>query len=163
MLIHWTTMDTASGPVAVGASERGVCAALFLDGDDPESRMRDEFPGAVLQRDDTLGDMADEVREALQSGDADAVPLDPIGTEFQRSVWDELRRIPTGETRSYAEVARSLGRPSAVRAVANACGQNHIAVLIPCHRVVRSDGTLGGYRSGLDRKRSLLDAEARAG
>jgi O-6-methylguanine DNA methyltransferase len=87
------------------------------------------------------------------------LPVDVNGTPFQLRVWQELRAIPYGETRTYSEVARSLGQPSAARAVARACATNRVALLIPCHRVVREDGSLGGYRWGLDRKRALLDAE----
>ena len=87
------------------------------------------------------------------------LPIDVAGTAFQEAVWRELRKIPPGETRSYAEIAAAIGQPNAVRAVGTANGDNHVAVLIPCHRVIRSDGTLGGYAGGLDRKRKLLDAE----
>ena len=87
------------------------------------------------------------------------LPIDVAGTAFQEAVWRELRKIPLGETRSYAEIAAAIGQPKAVRAVGTANGDNHVAVLIPCHRVIRSDGTLGGYAGGLDRKRHLLAAE----
>jgi AraC family transcriptional regulator of adaptative response/methylated-DNA-[protein]-cysteine methyltransferase len=87
------------------------------------------------------------------------LPIDVAGTAFQEAVWRELRKIPLGETRSYAQIAAAIGQPNAVRAVGTANGDNHVAVLIPCHRVIRSDGTLGGYAGGLDRKRKLLDAE----
>jgi AraC family transcriptional regulator of adaptative response/methylated-DNA-[protein]-cysteine methyltransferase len=91
----------------------------------------------------------------------EALPLDIRATAFQRAVWEELRRVPAGETVTYAELARRIGRPSAVRAVASAVASNHLAVLIPCHRVVRSDGAIGGYRWGVERKRRLLAAESR--
>ena len=87
------------------------------------------------------------------------LPIDVAGTAFQEAVWRELRRIPPGETRSYAEIAAAIGQPKAVRAVGSANGDNHVAVLIPCHRVIRSDGSLGGYAGGLERKRKLLAAE----
>jgi AraC family transcriptional regulator of adaptative response/methylated-DNA-[protein]-cysteine methyltransferase len=90
------------------------------------------------------------------------LPHDVAGTAFQEAVWSELRKIPPGETRSYAEIAAAVGNPKAVRAVGSANGDNHVAVLIPCHRVVRSDGSLGGYAGGLDRKRKLLEAEGAA-
>jgi AraC family transcriptional regulator of adaptative response/methylated-DNA-[protein]-cysteine methyltransferase len=98
------------------------------------------------------------VRAALEGAGAPPA-LDPQGTGFQRAVWDELARIPRGATRSYADVARAVGRPDAVRAVAGACAANNIAVLVPCHRVLRADGALGGYRWGVSRKRALLAAE----
>ena len=95
----------------------------------------------------------------VEDGSEPSVPLDPIGTEFQMRVWNALRRIPRGETRSYADIARAIGSPDAVRAVGAACGANPIALFIPCHRVVRSNGALGGYRWGLDLKRALLKRE----
>ena len=93
---------------------------------------------------------------------APELPIDVAGTAFQEAVWRELRKIPVGETRSYAEIAAAIGQPKAVRAVGTANGDNHVAVLIPCHRVIRSDGSLGGYAGGLDRKRKLLAAEGHA-
>jgi AraC family transcriptional regulator of adaptative response/methylated-DNA-[protein]-cysteine methyltransferase len=109
------------------------------------------------------GGMAELVEGALTAIDRPAaapeLPMDVAGTAFQEAVWRELRKIPVGETRSYAQIAAAVGKPGAVRATGSANGSNHVAVLIPCHRVVRSDGSLGGYAGGLDRKRKLLEAE----
>jgi len=103
------------------------------------------------------------VAQVERPGDSSAIPLDVQGTAFQEAVWRELRRIPAGETRSYAEIAAAVGKPGAVRAAGSANGANNVAVLIPCHRVIRSDGTLGGYAYGLDIKRELLRREASGG
>jgi AraC family transcriptional regulator of adaptative response/methylated-DNA-[protein]-cysteine methyltransferase len=123
--------------------------------------LRRIFPNATLVEDD--GSMAELVQGALIAVErplaAPELPIDVAGTAFQEAVWRELRKIPPGETRSYAEIAAAIGQPKAVRAVGTANGDNHVAVLIPCHRVIRSDGSLGGYAGGLDRKRKLLNAE----
>jgi len=112
------------------------------------------------------GGMAELVEGALTAIErpsaAPDLPIDVAGTAFQEAVWRELRKIPLGETRSYAQIAAAVGKPGAVRAAGSANGSNHVAVLIPCHRVVRSDGSLGGYAGGLDRKRKLLEAEGHA-
>lgn len=150
------------GAVLVAATEAGVCAILL--GDDPDALVRDlqdRFPNAEL----TGGDAAFEAWMARVIGLVEApgrgfdLPLDIGGTAFQQRVWAALRKIPVGSTASYAEIARAIGAPSAMRAVALACGANHLAVAIPCHRVVRSDGSLSGYRWGVERKRDLLARE----
>ncbi|PGH56541.1 bifunctional DNA-binding transcriptional regulator/O6-methylguanine-DNA methyltransferase Ada [Azospirillum palustre] len=150
------------GSILVAATERGVCAILL--GDDPELLLRDlqdRFPRAEL----IGGDPAFEATVAQVVGFVEtpgtglALPLDIGGTAFQQRVWQALRAIPAGSTASYAEVATAIGEPAAVRAVARACGANPLAVAIPCHRVVRSDGALSGYRWGVERKRDLLDRE----
>jgi AraC family transcriptional regulator of adaptative response/methylated-DNA-[protein]-cysteine methyltransferase len=150
------------GSILVAATERGVCAILL--GDDPDLLLRDlqdRFPKAEL----IGGDAAFEATVAQVVGFVEApgtgldLPLDIGGTAFQQRVWQALRAIPAGRTASYAEVADAIGEPAAVRAVARACGANPIAVAIPCHRVVRSDGGLSGYRWGVERKRDLLDRE----
>ena len=152
------------GAILVARSERGV-AAISL-GDDPEALVRelqDRFPRARL----IGGDAAFERLVAEVVGFVEAprigldLPLDVRGTAFQQRVWQALREIPAGETASYAEVARRIGAPQSVRAVAQACGANPLAVAIPCHRVVRSDGALSGYRWGVERKRALLEREVR--
>ena len=159
--IRFTTVDTALGAVIVAATERGVCFVAL--GDDPgalESELRREYPAAQVTRDDDeLRSWAGAVVARLAGDEADRLPLDVPGTEFQWRVWEALQRIPRGETRTYAEVARELGQPSAARAVARACATNQVSLVIPCHRVVRGDGGLGGYRWGVDRKRELLAAE----
>lgn len=153
------------GAILVARSERGICAILI--GDDPDALARDlqdRFPAARL-----IGGDADFERwVALVIGFVEAprlgldLPLDVRGTAFQQRVWQALQAIPPGQTTSYAELARRIGAPTAVRAVAQACASNALAVAIPCHRVVRSDGGLSGYRWGVERKRTLLEREAQA-
>ena len=153
------------GAILVAASARGICAILL--GDDPDALARDlqdRFPKATLIGADagfeaTVAQVVGLV-EAPQLGHA--LPLDVRGTAFQQRVWQALRAIPAGETVSYAEVAQRIGAPTSMRAVAQACSANALAVAIPCHRVVRSDGALSGYRWGVERKRSLLEREAKA-
>ena len=162
MTIRYTAAETTAGRIVVGATERGVCCVLFVDpAEDEGTVLRAEFPAAEVIRDDrALCDEADRVRRMIDTGDARGdIPLDLVGTPFQRRVWAELRAIAPGETATYAEVARRIGEPTATRAVANACAGNHAAVVVPCHRVVRTDGGLGGYRWGIERKRSLLATE----
>jgi AraC family transcriptional regulator of adaptative response/methylated-DNA-[protein]-cysteine methyltransferase len=131
------------------------------DAEPLESALRREYPAAVLERDDNeLRDYTKNVVERL-SGSSNQVglPLDVAGSAFQWQVWEALRRIPVGETRSYQAIAQELGRPTAARAVARACASNRLALVIPCHRAVRESGELGGYRWGVDRKRQLLEQE----
>jgi AraC family transcriptional regulator of adaptative response/methylated-DNA-[protein]-cysteine methyltransferase len=116
----------------------------------------------VESGDGILREYAEQIVSQIRGGDPRSLPLDITGTDFQRQVWDALRRIPLGQTRSYQAIAAELGRPSAVRAVAQACAQNRLAVVIPCHRVIRQSGELGGYRWGLERKQRLLDRERSA-
>ena len=164
--IRWSLVDTALGQALVAVTERGVCAVLL--GDDPDAllaELRSEFPRATLLRvdagrDDFLAPRVRAVADALARGQG-SVPVELVGTAFQQRVWEALMRIPAGQTRSYAELAASLGMPRAARAVARACAGNRVAVLVPCHRVIRGDGSLGGYRWGLPRKQALLDAETR--
>ena len=165
MRIAYTTARSRFGRVLVGVTGRGVCAVLL--GDDDESlvdALRADFPRAELAA--GTGDhqaWVDDVVRHVSAGEAPlTVPLDVQGTDFQQQVWRALREIPAGETRSYAEVAAVLGRPGAARAVATACANNHLAVVIPCHRVVRGDGALSGYKWGVPRKRALIDAERSA-
>lgn len=159
--IQFTTILTELGKVVIAATEVGVCSVQFLDGRSPKAVLRDEFPLAELNESaERLGSAADSIR-AIASGHSSraSIPLDLQGTVFQQQVWQKLRSIPAGETKSYAEVARSLGRPEATRAVARACATNKVALLVPCHRVVRGDGDLAGYRWGVRRKQALLSAE----
>jgi AraC family transcriptional regulator of adaptative response/methylated-DNA-[protein]-cysteine methyltransferase len=150
------------GSILVARSDRGVCAILI--GDDPDALVRDlqdRFPWANL----IGGDAEFEALVAKVVGFVEApalgldLPLDIRGTAFQRRVWQALQAIPAGATASYADIARTIGLPKAVRAVARACAANALAVAIPCHRVVRTDGTLSGYRWGVERKRALLERE----
>ena len=160
--IRFAVAQSSLGAVLVAASDTGLCAITL--GDDPEALVRDlqdRFPKAVLRG----GDPAFEQQVAQVVGLVEnpsaghALPLDIRGTAFQQRVWQALRQIPPGETRSYTQVARQVGAPTAVRAVAAACAANALAVAVPCHRVVRSDGALSGYRWGIERKRQLLDRE----
>ncbi len=156
--IRWTVAASALGPLLVAATAKGICRLTFEDDD---RSLRRIFPNATLVRDD--GSMSEWVQGALTAVErplaAPELPLDVAGTAFQEAVWRELRKIPPGETRSYAQIAAAVGKPGAVRAAGSANGANHVAVLIPCHRVVRSDGSLGGYAGGVERKRRLLEAE----
>ncbi len=159
--IRFTTVPTALGAVLVAATDRGLCSVTL--GDDPaalEAALRREYPAARIEpADEELRDWAGAVVARLAGDEAERLPLDVRGTPFQWRVWEALQRIPAGTTRSYAEIARELGQPSAARAVARACASNRLAVVIPCHRVVREDGGLGGYRWGMERKRELLERE----
>jgi AraC family transcriptional regulator of adaptative response/methylated-DNA-[protein]-cysteine methyltransferase len=160
LTVRYTIVPSSLGPVLVGATERGVCAVLLDEADALVADLEREFPHAGLVRDDAaLHERAASVVAAVAGQPMRALPLDLRGTDFQRRVWAALQDVPPGTTVSYRDVAASIGRPTAVRAVASACGDNHVAVLVPCHRVVRSDGGIGGYKWGLDRKRALLEAE----
>ena len=161
LTIHYTTVETKLGEVVVASTGKGICCVQFLDGSKPEVALGSEFPRAMLIREDHPAKEVAEVIRSLASGNPVRIslPVDLRGTLFQQQVWQELRRIPAGATRSYALVAESLGRPTATRAVARACATNHVAMLVPCHRVIRSDGNDSGYRWGTDRKRALLESE----
>lgn len=156
--IRWTVVDTVLGPMLVATTPKGICRLTF---DEDDGALRRNFPNATLVADD--GSMAGLIEGVLTAIDrpqaAQELPIDVRGTAFQEAVWQELRKIPLGETRSYSDIACAIGDPKATRAVGTANGSNPIAVLVPCHRVIRSDGTLGGYAGGLDRKRKLLKAE----
>jgi AraC family transcriptional regulator of adaptative response/methylated-DNA-[protein]-cysteine methyltransferase len=150
------------GRLLIAASAYGICyVALGDNAGALERGLLDEFPEASPA--DAASPMADWSAEItrllLGAAPTMTLPLDPLGTAFQKRVWAELRRIPRGRTRSYRDIAERIGQPSAVRAVAQACASNPVAVLIPCHRVVRSTGALGGYRWGAERKQALLNAE----
>jgi AraC family transcriptional regulator of adaptative response/methylated-DNA-[protein]-cysteine methyltransferase len=161
-LIRYTSVETPVGIVLAASTDRGVCSIRI--GRDEEVLTQDlhkEFPGALIERDDEgLSDVALILAGAIH-GDADAgaLPLDLAGTAFQIRVWEALRTIPAGETRTYSDVANQIGSPRAVRAVASACAANSVALAVPCHRVIRRDGSLGGYRWGLPVKEALLLAE----
>lgn len=158
-VVHWAVLPTSLGDMLVAATEKGVCCLAFDEGE-PELRAR--FPRAelVAAGDDFRALFAQVVEAVEQPGPGSAaIPLDVKGTAFQQRVWEELRRIPSGETRSYGELAAALGNPKASRAVGGANGANNVAVLIPCHRVIAADGTLGGYAYGLAIKAELLRRE----
>ena len=164
MEVRYTVADSALGKVLVAATERGLCAVHFGDTDEALlASLRVEYPAAQVARDDA--GMSEWVRPILCQIEErkpyldSRVPLDVEGTPFQEQVWSAIRGIPYGSTRSYAQVAEAIGSPRAVRAVAQACGANRVALVIPCHRVVREDGSLGGYKWGMERKRALLAGE----
>jgi AraC family transcriptional regulator, regulatory protein of adaptative response / methylated-DNA-[protein]-cysteine methyltransferase len=165
--IRWSLLDTALGTALVATTQRGVCMVeLGEDANALEAKLRDEFPLATLERvdagrDEFLAPRLRAVADAL-AGKQAQVDIDLIGTAFQKKVWDALMKIPRGETRSYAEVAAQLGAPRAARAVASACAHNRVAIVVPCHRVVRGDGSLGGYRWGLPLKERILRRERAA-
>lgn len=168
--IRYTTMACPLGRVLVAATERGLCAVNVGAGDAALLReLRDEFPHASVTRVDAGRDewlAAVVARIATQFGKRERTvrplpPLDVAATAFQWRVWNALTRIPAGETRSYGEIARAIGAPKAARAVGRACGSNRLALIVPCHRVVREDGTPGGWRWGAQRKQRLLESERR--
>ncbi|HVI05910.1 MAG TPA: methylated-DNA--[protein]-cysteine S-methyltransferase [Sphingomicrobium sp.] len=160
-LIRWTHFDSPLGKMLIAATSRGICRLTF---DDSEQSLKRLFPQATIVED--AGGLRELVEGALEAIEKPLVPpdlpIDVAGTAFQEAVWRELRKIPAGETRSYAQIAAAIGHPKAVRAVGSANGDNHVCVLIPCHRVIRSDGSLGGYGGGIERKKKLLAAEGSA-
>jgi AraC family transcriptional regulator of adaptative response/methylated-DNA-[protein]-cysteine methyltransferase len=162
--IAYAYTEGPGGPMLVAATKLGVCAVYLGEGDDLVSKLLAEFPKAALQHDPAaMSAHLEAVRGALQAGGAvPSLALDARGTAFQRRVWEALRSIPRGQTRTYSQIAELIGQPGAARAVARACSSNPLALLVPCHRVVRADGGLGGYRWGVDLKRALLDAEGDA-
>ena len=162
MRIGYTIAGSPLGRLLVAATERGVCAVSLGDSDARlETALRAEYPEAEIHRDERgLGTWVGALTSYLEGVRPHlALPLDIQATAFQHRVWETLQAIPYGETRSYAEIARAIGRPTGARAVARACATNPVSLVIPCHRVVRGDGGLGGYRWGLERKRALLDRE----
>src|SRR2546422_2249144 len=163
MVIAFAAVPCPLGTLLVAATPRGICRVSLGHGaPELEAELRGEFPGAEIQRD--RGDLGRWVAAILRYLDGREphldLPLDIRATAFQRQVWEALRKIPYGRTRSYAEVARAIGRPRATRAVARACASNPAALVIPCHRVVKSNGDLGGYRWGMERKQALLRQES---
>jgi AraC family transcriptional regulator of adaptative response/methylated-DNA-[protein]-cysteine methyltransferase len=160
--VHYVFRDTSLGLALVAATTRGVRAVLLgTDRDDLSADLARRVPAAQRVAGGWMAaHLADDVARAIEApGSVGDLPLDLAGTSFQREVWHALARIPAGATASYTELAAALGIPKAVRAVARACGANSIAVIVPCHRAVRSDGMLAGYRWGVERKRELLRRE----
>lgn len=163
MKITYRVVDSPLGRLLVARTSHGVCHLSLGDGDESQvDALRREYPAAEITREEgkpdkwTLEVLDYLAGRASRLGD---IPLDVAGTEFQRRVWRELQAIPRGSTRSYEDVARSMGRPTAARAVSRACATNPVSLIIPCHRVVRKGGGLGGYRWGIERKRRLLESE----
>jgi AraC family transcriptional regulator, regulatory protein of adaptative response / methylated-DNA-[protein]-cysteine methyltransferase len=174
MQIQYTIVGSPLGRLLVGATDRGI-SALYLGESDGSLRaaLRKEYPSADISFDSSRnggsgrGSLSEWVGAILahlrgQEPHLD-LPTDVQATAFQRRVWEELRKIPYGATKTYTEVARAIGRPAAIRAVARACATNPVSVVVPCHRVVRQDGSLAGYRWGISRKRALLEKEGKAG
>jgi AraC family transcriptional regulator, regulatory protein of adaptative response / methylated-DNA-[protein]-cysteine methyltransferase len=172
MQIHYTIVASPLGRLLVGATDRGV-SALYLGESDESLRkaLRKEYPAANLLPEGSshapksrgpLGEWVGRILSHLRGQEPHLdLPTDVQATAFQRRVWEELRKIPYGATKTYTEVARAIGRPAAIRAVARACATNPVSVVVPCHRVVRQDGNLAGYRWGVDRKRALLENEGK--
>ncbi|WP_267224577.1 methylated-DNA--[protein]-cysteine S-methyltransferase [Dyella silvae] len=170
--IRFTTTGTTLGRLLVATTTRGICSVTLGDTDpELEARLADEFPHASRERVDAgreewLDAVIARIAGELGWSDADAPdlpPLDVAATAFQWRVWNALTRIPSGVTKSYGELAAELGMPKAARAIGNACGNNRLALIVPCHRIVREDGSLGGWRWGVERKRELLASEQRHG
>lgn len=165
MNISYAIAPCALGRVLVAATGRGISAVYLGDRESALiASLRKEYPNAEITRDTRMQSkwVEEIVRHLAGINPKLDLPTDVVATAFQRRVWEELRAIPVGETRTYSEVARSMGRPSATRAVARACATNPTSMVVPCHRVVRTDGGLGGYRWGIERKKSLLERESRS-
>ncbi|MDX3899940.1 MAG: bifunctional DNA-binding transcriptional regulator/O6-methylguanine-DNA methyltransferase Ada [Sphingobium sp.] len=161
VVIRHAVVPTSLGPMLIAATAKGLCRISFDEG---EAELRRRFPNADIQpADDAFATLAARVAALVDhpAERAADLPVDVQGTAFQQAVWRTLRAIPPGETRSYAQIAAAAGNARAVRAAGTACGDNVLAVLIPCHRVLRGDGALGGYAYGLERKRALLAREAK--
>lgn len=160
--IRYTIAPTELGKLLIATTPRGVCSVRFGNNErELEKELRHEFSAAEIQRDEqALRPLAEKVR-GLFAGrmSVGSIPLDIQGTAFQQRVWNALREIPRGETRSYTEIAKQIGKPRAIRAVANACASNPVAVVVPCHRVVAKSGSPSGYRWGVERKQALLRSE----
>jgi AraC family transcriptional regulator of adaptative response/methylated-DNA-[protein]-cysteine methyltransferase len=159
--IRWAIAQTDLGTMLVAATQKGICRLSF---DEDESALRRRFPNATIEPGGS--GMAGLIESAVAAVNAPEkphdLPLDVRGTAFQEAVWQELSRIPAGETRTYAQIAAAVGKPAAVRAAGSANGANNVAILIPCHRVIRTDGSAGGYAYGLERKARLLDRERKS-
>jgi AraC family transcriptional regulator of adaptative response/methylated-DNA-[protein]-cysteine methyltransferase len=161
--IRYAILSTEMGKVLVATTARGLCSVRFGESDAAlGAELRREFHAAEIQRDEAgLQPLAARIHQMLRAGTNSAdIPLDIQGTAFQQMVWSALRQIPRGETRSYTEIAKTIGKPKGVRAVANACASNPVALVVPCHRVVGKNGRLAGYRWGVKRKAALLQREA---
>jgi AraC family transcriptional regulator of adaptative response/methylated-DNA-[protein]-cysteine methyltransferase len=159
--IGYTSTQSPLGRLLIAATERGLCAVLMASTrEQAETELQKLFPAAELHANPDLAPMLDQVLSQLTEHPAALdLPLDLRATAFQMRVWEALRTIPRGQTRTYAQLAKEIGQPPAVRAVARACATNPAAVVIPCHRVIGSDGTLTGYRWGVERKQKLLELE----
>jgi len=164
--VHYTIAGSPLGRMLIAATDKGICAIQFADSDQElQQGLMREFPFATRRRDDeAMSEWRENLTRLIEGQEPNpSLPLDIRATAFQRRVWEALQKIPRGETRSYGAVAKKIGMPKATRAVARACATNPVAVAIPCHRVVRQDGELGGYRWGVERKEQLLALEKQAG
>ena len=159
--IRWAVVDTVLGKMLLAATDKGICRLSF---DEDESALAQRFPKAdIVASGAALEELVTGAIAAIEHpAQMPNLPLDVAGTAFQQAIWNELRRIPAGETRTYADIAAAVGKPKAVRAAGSANGANNVAVLIPCYRVIRTDGSLGGYAYGLERKEKLLSAERKS-
>jgi AraC family transcriptional regulator of adaptative response/methylated-DNA-[protein]-cysteine methyltransferase len=165
-VVRYTIADSPLGRMLIAATDKGICAIQFADTEEElQQGLMREFPFATRRRDDeAMSDWHEKLARLIDGEESTpSLPLDIRATAFQRRVWEALQRIPRGETRSYSAVAKKIGMPKATRAVARACATNPVAVAIPCHRVVREDGEMGGYRWGIERKEQLLAMEKQAG
>ena len=166
MSIEYSIVPSPLGRLLVAATSRSASAVYFGESDAHlESSLRRQYPGARISRDEDgfaiLKSFVGKILAYLHGRETHLdLPTDVAGTAFELRVWEELRRIPYGATRTYSEIARAIGQPSAVRAVARACAANPVALVVPCHRVIRADGRLAGYRGGIKRKRALLEMES---
>jgi AraC family transcriptional regulator of adaptative response/methylated-DNA-[protein]-cysteine methyltransferase len=163
MRVNYTIVDSPMGRLLVGATDRGISAVYLGESDARlEGALKKEYPRAEIRRDrNGLEGWVSKILEHLRGREPNLdLPTDVQATAFQRRVWEELRRIPYGTTRTYSQVAQAIGQPAAVRAVARACATNPVSVVVPCHRVVRGDGKLAGYRWGVERKQALLEHES---
>lgn len=165
MQIHYTVVGSPLGRLLVGATEKGI-SAVYLGKSDKEleDALREEYPRAEISEDAQaraeLRTWVEKIVAHLKGKEPHLdLPTDVQGTAFRRRVWEELRKIPYGKTMTYTDVAKRIGKPKAIRAVARACATNPVSVVVPCHRVVRQDGSLAGYRWGLERKQALLEKE----
>jgi AraC family transcriptional regulator, regulatory protein of adaptative response / methylated-DNA-[protein]-cysteine methyltransferase len=164
--IRYSFSESPIGRMLIAATDKGICSIQFADSEEElEQGLKQEFPFALRRRDDEqMADLAGKVVQHMSGAESStSLPLDIQATAFQRRVWSHLQSIGFGKTQSYSQVAKAIRRPSAVRAVARACATNPVAIAIPCHRVLRSNGDLGGYRWGLERKKALLDMESASG
>jgi len=164
-VVRYTIAKSPLGRMLIAATDKGICSIQFADSDEQlQQGLMREFPFATRRRDDAaMAEWRTNLTRLMEGREAyPSLPLDIRATAFQRRVWETLQRIPRGETRSYSAVAKKIGMPKATRAVARACATNPVAVAIPCHRVVREDGELGGYRWGIERKEQLLSMEKEA-
>lgn len=159
--IRFRTVESPLGPLLVASTDKGICRLTF--GEEPGALQR-HFPDCEIVPDDgSMSEWVDGILRAIEApATAPKIPVDARGSAFQKAVWAELCKIPLGETRSYAQIAAAIGKPGAMRAVGTANGSNPVSVIVPCHRVIRSDGSLGGYGGGIENKKKLLAAEGRS-